>query len=481
MNVASTPFLDYGLAVCIVYNLNRRLSWRQAVLLIANIGFLTTFSNSPLSWVPFAAFIVLGYLSYLILHHRKRGAAIPLILAVIFAFFWLKKYTFLPSSLFLGFPYVTIGLSYVLFRLLHLLIDTEQGVITEKISPLSFTNYLLNFTAIVSGPIQMFPAYAQSQLRADHREPLNLIVVAEAAQRIIWGYFKIAITGAIFSQVQTHYLETLGEAASQSFGNRSLSAAIITAAYPLYLYCNFSGYTDIVIGVAKGCRLTLPENFDRPFSSTNFLEFWSRWHISLSTWLKTYVYSPLLKTLMMRFPDKNTAAYLGVFSYFTTFFLIGVWHGRTSEFVVFGILQGGGVSVNKLYQLRMTKLLGKKGYRELSEVVWYQALSRGLTFAFFGFSLVWFWSTWSQMSSVLDALGGPAIVAGLAGILAVAAVVLTAWEALRSFALTIRWRQAPLLTSRYLATVVDTAMVVVMAATLTLLSMPAPEVVYKTF
>ena len=269
MNIASVSFLLFGLAICVLYNLNRRLAWRQTVLLVANIAFLSTFSRAPLSWAPFAMFLVFGYFSYLIAYSRRKGAALPLILAVILSFFWLKKYTFLPSASFLTFPYVTLGLSYVLFRLLHLLIDTREGVITEKISMLGYTNYLLNFTAIVSGPIQLYGDYAKSQLRAE-REPLNLVVAGEAMQRIIWGFFKMTITGVLFETLQNRYLDNVGAAATQPLGSRILTGAVIIVAYPLYLYSNFSGYTDMVIGVAKGFRLTLPENFDRSFASTKF-------------------------------------------------------------------------------------------------------------------------------------------------------------------------------------------------------------------
>jgi alginate O-acetyltransferase complex protein AlgI len=87
----------------------------------------------------------------------------------------------------------------------------------------------------------------------------------------------------------------------------------------------------------------LPENFDRPFSSDNFLNFWSRWHITLSEWLKTYVHNPLLLNLMRRYPSPALQTCWGVLAVFVTFFLIGVWHGQTLVFVFFGVLQGLGV------------------------------------------------------------------------------------------------------------------------------------------
>ncbi len=188
MNVASLPFLLFGLAAAILYNLARPLAWRQAVLLTANLAFLATFSLKWTAWLPYAGFMVLGYTSYLLVRRRVRGAFVPFLAAILFAFFCLKKYTFLPSGLFFGFPYVTLGLSYVLFRVLHLLIDAHEGVIAEFVGPITFLNYTLNFTAIISGPIQRFEDYAHTQLTA-RRPRLDVIDAGISAERIVIGFF----------------------------------------------------------------------------------------------------------------------------------------------------------------------------------------------------------------------------------------------------------------------------------------------------
>jgi hypothetical protein len=147
---------------------------------------------------------------------------------------------------------------------------------------------------------------------------------------------------------------------------------VVVAPYPFYLYCNFSGYTDVVIGIARFLRIKLPENFDRPFSSLNFLEFWSRWHMTLSNWLKTYVYYPLLMTLMRKFLSRTIEPFLGV-------------------------------------------------------------------------------------------------------------ILLAAWELLRAAALNVKRRGVPLVRSRYVRTVWDTGLALLLAAVLELLSLPAPDIVYKAF
>ena len=480
MNVASVTFLAFGLGVAILYNLARPVAWRQTVLLLANLACLASFSVAPLTWIPYLGFLLLSYACYLVSRARRQGSLAYLILIVLVAFFWLKKYTFLPSSTFLESPYVTLGISYVLFRVLHLIIDTHDGVIEETVGPLTFLNYVLNFTAIISGPIQRFQDYASDQLRAV-RPRLDIIDAGEAMERIIIGYFKISVLGFLFQTAQNNYLPTQSPTFAPSLGAGVIAGFAIIACYPLYLYCNFSGYTDIVIGVARFIRLTLPENFNRPFSATNFLDFWGHWHISLSSWLKTYVYSPLLKTLMGRFSAPAVAAYLGVISYFVTFFLVGVWHGRTSVFVVFGILQGGGVAANKLYQIQMGKWLGKRKYRELSEQTWYQAICRGLTFTYFAFSLVWFWSNWQQMAFIVHCFGLAPLALALPLIWMTATVVLAAWQWLRRAVLLVTWEGNPMVLSRYTRVVWGTALLMIQAIVLRALSVPAPDVVYKAF
>src|ERR1700722_3605774 len=100
--------------------------------------------------------------------------------------------------------------------------------------------------------------------------------------------------------------------------------------------------------------------------------------MTLSGWLKKYVYTPLAMSLMQRFPSPNAELKIGVFAFFVTFFLIGVWHGRTSQFIFYGVLLGAGISGNKLYQVLMARRLGKKGYKALTNQWFYQTLCRGL-------------------------------------------------------------------------------------------------------
>jgi D-alanyl-lipoteichoic acid acyltransferase DltB (MBOAT superfamily) len=251
--------------------------------------------------------------------------------------------------------------------------------------------------------------------------------------------------------------------------------------YPFFIYANFSGYIDIVIALARLMRVRLPENFDRPFSSTSFIDFWNRWHITLSTWLKTYVYNPLLVALMRRIPSLALEPLLGVFCFFVTFFLVGAWHGRTSEFIFLGILLGTGVSINKLWQLGLTRAMGRKGYKALTKNSVYIAFSRGLTFSWFALANIWFWANWKQIGEVFAALSlidwlGVWLVIWLC-----ASAVLAAWEGLRAALLAIKTSEGPALTSRYARVIYASALGLAALATIVLLNQPAPDIVYKAF
>ena len=479
MGTASFVFLGFALCVIIIFNLSRAVAWRQTVLLAASLLFLSFFSHSPAAWIPFAAFLAFGFVSLRMIQsgHRRTGL-IPIVVACIAAFIWLKKYTFIPSPLFLHFPYVTLGLSYIFFRVLHLLIDAHNDQIPERVSLISYLNYTLNFATVLSGPIQTYQDFSRYQLAP---VPLELDVISggRAFERIVVGFFKVNVLSLALSMFQGQALSAL--APNMSFDDRVMQGLIIVVTYPLYLYCNFSGYIDIVIGIARFLRIELPENFNRPFSSDNFMNFWSRWHITLSEWLKTYVYNPLLIASMRKYQSVSVEPFLGVFAIFVTFFLVGLWHGQTSEFIFFGVLQGGGVAGVKLYQTLMARQLGKKRYRALSNNPIYNAFARGLTFVWFAFTLLWFWSNWVQIGDIAHKLG-PVAAASVALCMFIGAtVVLSAWEAARAYVLSFKVNREPVITSLYARTAWNTAIAVIAIATVMLMNAPAPELVYKAF
>jgi len=268
-----------------------------------------------------------------------------------------------------------------------------------------------------------------------------------------------------------------GLTSASTAGERIGYATLALTLFPIYLYANFAGYTDLVIGIARFLRLELPENFAKPFMATGFMDFWGRWHMSLSAWFKTYVYSTLLINLMRRFPSREAEPYLGVITFFITFFLVGVWHGQTTEFLLYGVLQGTGVSVNKLYQIVMLKRLGRKPYRALCDRPLYAAFSRGLTFVYFSFTLLWFWSSWSQLGGFAALLGPGATLAvfviAVAGATLLLAILKLAGDAFNGHI-------AAIPSAPYVRTAWSTVLAMLTIST-AILNAPAPHVVYRGF
>ncbi len=478
MNVPSYQFLIFSAVAAIVVWLAGAARLRLAALLLANAWFVASFSADWRAFVPYVGFLALGYLGMRAMERPgTRPLFLPALLAVLIAFFWLKRYSFLPQAVFLPTGYLLVGMSYVFFRVLHLIIDARDGRLPHRVGIVPYLAYTMDFRALVAGPIQRYEDF--DRMQGAERLPVTAFAAGRAVERIAIGFFKVSIVALVLHDIQAQALAALSETAP--LWSRVQNGILIAVTYPLFLYANFSGYVDVVIGVARFFGMQLPENFDRPFSSRSFIDFWNRWHITLSTWLKTYVYTPLLVTLMRRFPSPAAEPCFGVLAFFVTFFLVGVWHGQTSIFVVFGALQGLGVSANKIYQIVMAKRLGRKQYRALAARPLYGAVARGLTFTWFTFTLFCFWSQWGQIEQIAHGMGALALAMAWAAILFGATLALAALEWLRERVLSVTVAEQPVALSRYTRTVFATVLVVITVSAMALLQAPAPDIVYRSF
>ncbi len=478
MDTASFQFVFFGLAAALVSNVSRSRVWRSIVLMIASIVFLGMLARNPIVFLPLAGFLLLGYVGLQLLERGWSRSMVWGILAVVFAYVWLKKYTFLPEGIFLHSPYFTLGLSYIFFRVLHLLIETGDRNEKRHIGLGAYLLYTLNFTTFVSGPIQRYEEFARDQFAAEPI-PLGPRVIGLQLERIVRGFFKVNVLAMLLNAVQQDAIAEMYQPVSLPL--KMFAAFRVAVIYPVFLYLNFSGYIDIVIALARLMRVRLPENFDRPFAASSVLEFWNRWHMTLSNWFKSYVYNPMLLALMRRISSMALEPLLGVFCFFVTFFLVGVWHGRTSEFLLFGVLTGGGVSINKLWQVGLTRGMGRKGYKALAANPVYIAFGRGLNFIWFAFTLFWFWGNWKQIDRVFSALGIAQWLGVWLAAWLVATVVLSFWEWLRGALLSITTAGGPVLTSRYARVVYASALGLAGLIITVLLNQPAPGIVYKAF
>jgi hypothetical protein len=173
---------------------------------------------------------------------------------------------------------------------------------------------------------------------------------------------------------------------------------------------------DFAVPISWLFGFGLPENFNRPWEAGNFLDLWSRWHITLSQWFRTYFFNPVLKAMVYRWGASATAPYLAVIAFFLTFLVLGAWHGASSEYLLSGVFFGLGVSLNQLYQTEMTRRLGRRRYRSLAQTRVYIVPSQGLTMAYFALALTTFWATMGQMKAVAATIGIAGILASLIGL-----------------------------------------------------------------
>jgi alginate O-acetyltransferase complex protein AlgI len=467
MTVPSWQFLVFALLGAAAFNALAAKWWRESVWLVLNLAFVWSFAGSPWPLLPFAGFLALGYLGIKAAGSGRHWIAPVAVCLVLAVFIWLKRYSFIPPALLLPTGFMTVGLSYVFFRVMHLVVDAGQGA-GEPLGVVRYLNFTLNFPAFISGPIQRREDY-----EANGSLPLRLPDIGIAAWRMVLGAFKVLIVSAALHAWQLQAIAALTPDLPSA--QRLAVGALVVVLYPLFLYANFSGYTDFVIGIARLFRLRLPENFDRPFRAVNFIEFWGRWHISLSQWLRSYVFNPVLMGWIRRHRSARSKQYPTIVASFITFFLVGAWHGPTSEFLFFGLLQGGGVAGNRLYQVAMARRLTPAGYDRLCANGLYRAVARGITFTWFAFTLLWFWATWGQIGALAQRLGvGGAIVATI-GTVAAASVVL--W--LPDLFVTPRIRNA--MQSRYVRTAASAVMILTIAIAGLVLNLSSPEIVYKQF
>lgn len=405
MNVASMGFAAFVLLFAVIYYSNRNVDWRLFVRSAANAVFVYSFVASPLALLPLAAFLAIGYL--MIEWARtspSRWSWLTGLSVILASYIYLKRFSFIAATPALPLSYTTVGLSYVLFRLMHLFIDAGNGDVPERVRLPDYLNYCCNLFCFVSGPIQRYEDYLADRINSgaepDARE------ISMAMSRMVKGFFKVVAVSAVASYAFQHVSPPLLDNPRQLdplVAAGGFMAAV--AAYCAYLYYNFSGYTDIVIGAGALLGQRLPENFDRPFSARSFLEFWSRWHMTLSNWFKFYLFNPLVAALVGRFPSKRALPYIGVAAFFVTFLVMGLWHGTTGVFVIYGLLMGAGASVNKLWQIAMIRWLGNERYRLVQQRGLYAALARGLTYSYFSIGISCLWMSAGQLASLLSAIG----------------------------------------------------------------------------
>jgi len=228
---------------------------------------------------------------------------------------------------------VPLAISFFTFEFVHVLVDVYLGKI-QYLDPLDFSVFTMFFPTLVAGPIKRFQSFAP-QVRAitmpsNPTLALNLYrVMIGLAKKFIIADSMGALTGP------------LSGPGAMPYGRLDFWVAML--AYTAKIYFDFTGYSDIAIGVGGLLGLRIPENFDRPYWAENISVFWRRWHMSLSSWIRDYIFIPL--------GGSRRAPLITALNLFIAMAIAGLWHGAAWTFVVWGLWHGLGLAVHRVWSV----------------------------------------------------------------------------------------------------------------------------------
>jgi D-alanyl-lipoteichoic acid acyltransferase DltB (MBOAT superfamily) len=241
---------------------------------------------------------------------------------------WILTHMGLPAAMPTHDWLLPVGISFYTFQSMSYTIDVYRGKLEPERNLATFALYVSFFPQLVAGPIER-AGHLLGQMKS--ARPISWPLISSGASLFLLGLFKKAFLGDFLGlYVQTVYGS--GAAVPDLSSVSGVSVLLATYAFAWQIYFDFSGYTDMARGIARAMGFSLMENFNAPYLAAGPREFWQRWHISLSTWLRDYLYIPLGGN---RGSGMRTA-----FNLLATMLLGGLWHGNTWNFVVWGAIHG---------------------------------------------------------------------------------------------------------------------------------------------
>ncbi len=270
-----------------------------------------------------------------------------------------------------------LGLSYYIFQTIGYIIDVFRGSQNAERNIFHFSLFMLFFPKLLVGPIERAHHFLPQTARNFRLKKENII---EGLRRIAWGIFKKLVVADRISIYENFIMKDPGQ-----YGGFTMLFA--TVLYTFQVYADFSGYTDIAIGTARLFGFDLMENFRRPLLAKNISDFWRRWHISLSSWVNDYIFNPIA------FKRRDWGNWGVFYALVISFVVIGIWHGPSWNYVLFGLLQAFALIYETITK-KQRKKISKKAPAFL-----YNGLSILLTFLFVSFSLIIF-----RTSTISDAM-----------------------------------------------------------------------------
>lgn len=321
-------------------------AYRWLAILLANFCFIWFATESVSKMVLFVVTIFISYAFGLLLRHNKKKSllmggivisAIPLLLTRIIGFAEGKVPEGIVSKII-----IPLGLSFYTMQIIAYLVDVYRGKIKPQVNVLKYALFISFFPQIIQGPIPRYDELSEQLAEGHDFDENNLI---SGIQLIIWGFFlKFMIAdkaGIVVDKIFDDYSSYKG-----------LYIWIAGILYSLQLYTDFLGCVTLSQGIARLFGISLTDNFKRPYFADSIKDFWRRWHISLSTWLKDYIYIPLGGN------RKGTnRKYVNLLA---TFAVSGFWHGGGFKFIFWGLMHGVYQLVESMVPIFNKKYVGAK-------------------------------------------------------------------------------------------------------------------------
>ncbi len=366
MQFLSIEYLCF-LAVTAIFSRFCPARWRSYSLLVASYLFYCTWS--PRMAVALFLATTLCYFTTLRLEAlRGRAAASALTcgavsaLVLFLAFFKVRPLVCASCN-----PLIPLGVSYYTFRLISYLVDVYWGKYDAVHEFVPFAAYVAFFPQLIAGPIQKESSFLP-QLHGEVRQ-----------FRTVEGLVRMALGFAKKSIVADNLGLFVGWAYGHLHSGSALPSVVALYLYPLQLYADFSGLVDIAIGSGLVLGIDAPENFDAPFSAKSITEFWRRWHMTLTAWIRDYVFMPV-RMLTRDWGDLGLALSLTI-----NMLLIALWHGITPGFVVYGLfhsffLVAETLTVSQRQRYYMANPVSEKAANVLGPVFVFHVVAIGSVF-----------------------------------------------------------------------------------------------------
>ncbi len=237
---------------------------------------------------------------------------------------WIKPYAIQPA--------MPLAISFFTFEFVHYLTDIYHGKGKPVSNPFKFAIFCIFFPSIVSGPIKRFEPFLK-QLENGLERPLVQMAALGLAQ-VLLGFFK----KLVIADNATLLIHLLEKRTDLSFGPVCLLMSLLS----IRILFDFSGYSDIAIGLGRMIGLDLPQNFNFPYIARNITDFWRRWHMSLSSWIRDYIYIPM--------GGSRNGPLRKFINLLTTMFICGLWHGANWHFGIWGIYHGLGLTLHHTWE-----------------------------------------------------------------------------------------------------------------------------------